>query len=224
MNSTKELLDLIKSDTKDSKDLNQDLNHKHISASPTPFLKNSASPKDVKRNLSFSNERDLNSNFSLPFRDIYDYHIKEIEQKTNIKIKHIYIFLSISFIFFMIGYFERILSYIITGYFPIIWTLEDYKAKKDYFWKKWGTYWIIFSIFIFFDFHKNEVLKIIPLYFIVKCVLLLMLYLPGLTIAVSIYDGFLIHFIRYIELYFQIKDSNESMVNDLKKNVKEKQE
>ena len=63
-------------------------------------LKNSSSPKDIKRTLSMPNERDLNSDFSLPFRDIYDYHIKEIEKRTNIKIKYIYISLSSFFIFF----------------------------------------------------------------------------------------------------------------------------
>jgi hypothetical protein len=120
----------------------------------------------------------------------------------------------------MIGHFERIFSYIITGYFPIIWTREDYNKKKDYFWKKWGTYWTIFSALIYFDIHKREVLKIIPLYFIVKCVFLLMLYLPGFNIAVNIYDAFLKYFIRQIEIYFQNKDSNESMINDLKNNMK----
>ena len=216
MNPSQELFDLRKSDSKDSKELK----HKHVSESPGTHLKNSSSPKDIKRTLSMSNERDLNSDFSLPFRDIYDYHIKEIEKRTNIKIKHIYIFLSVAFLFFLIGHFERIFSYIITGYFPIIWTREDFKAKKDYFWKKWGTYWTIFSALIFFDIHKKEVLKIIPLYFIVKCAFLLMLYLPGFTIAVSIYDAFLKYFIRQIEIYFQNKDSNESMINDLKNNMK----
>ena len=220
MYPSQEIPDLKKSDSKDSKELKQ----KHVSESPATHLKNSSSPKDIRRSLQLSNERDLNSDFSLPFRDIYDYHIKEIEKKTNIKIKHIYIFLSIAFLFFMIGHFERIFSYIITGYFPIMWTREDYNKKKDYFWKKWGTYWTIFSVLIYFDIHKREVLKIIPLYFIVKCVFLLMLYLPGFNIAVNIYDAFLKYFIRQIEIYFQNKDASETMINDLKKNMKLKQD
>ena len=72
MNPSQELFDLKKSDSKDSKELK----HKHVSESPGTHLKNSSSPKDIKRTLSMSNERDLNSDFSLPFRDIYDYHIK----------------------------------------------------------------------------------------------------------------------------------------------------
>ena len=75
MNPAQELLDLRKSESNNSKDLK----HKHISESPTP---STSSPKGVPRNLTLPNERDSNSNFSLPFRVIYDYHIKEIEQKT----------------------------------------------------------------------------------------------------------------------------------------------
>ena len=174
----------------DSKEL-KDSNKKNSLSPKSVNMKNSASPKDLKKTISLPNEKEMNSDFGLSFKEIYDYHIKEIEAKTNIKIKHIYTFLFVAFIFFMIGHFERIFSYIITGYFPIIWTREDYKSKKDYFWKKWGTYWTIFSILIFFDLHKKEVLKFIPLYFVVRCIFLLMLYLPGFTIAVSIYDGFL---------------------------------
>ena len=220
MNPTQET-PVKKSDSKELKDSNS----KKKSVSPkTLNMKNSSSPKDFKKNLTLPNERELNPDFSLSFREIYDYHIKEIEKKTNIKIKHIYYFLLVAFIFFMIGHFERTFSYIITGYFPILWTREDYKAKKDFFWKKWGTYWTIFSILLFFDFHKREVLKFIPLYFIVKCIFLLMLSLPGFTIAVSIYDGFLKNYIEQIEKLLQNKDNNESMLNDLKKNTKVKQE
>jgi hypothetical protein len=96
MYPSQEIPDLKKSDSKDSKEIK----HKHVLESPATHLKNSSSPKDIRRSLQLSNERDLNSDFSLPFRDIYDYHIKEIEKKTNIKIKHIYIFINSFFIFY----------------------------------------------------------------------------------------------------------------------------
>ena len=220
MNSVQDSPNLKKSDSKDLKEMK----HKHVSDSPKTFNKNTASPKDQRKSINIPNEGESNNDFGLSFMEIYNYHIKKIEQKTNLKIKQIYIFLGIAFFFFMIGHFERILSYIITGYFPILWTIEDFKVKRDDFWKKWGTYWTIFSILIFFDIHKEEVLKFIPLYFIVKCIFLLMLYLPGFHTAVSIYDGFVKDKIIQIEKYFHNNDNNDSMVNDLKKNVKVKQE
>ena len=219
MNPQQNQLDLKKTDSKDSKDIK--INPK-TDTPKSAKSKASASPKENKKNIPIPNERDYNKDFSLSFGELYEYHINIIEQKTNLKINQIYIFLLISFFFFMIGHFELIFSYIITGYYPIIWTREDYKEKKDNFWKKWGTYWTIFSLLIFFDLHKNDVLKVIPLYFIIKCIFLLMLYLPGFTIAETIFDGFLKDYLRQIEKYLQNKDDNDTMINDLKKNMKVK--
>jgi len=219
MNPQQNQLDLKKTDSKDSKDIK--INPK-TDTPKSAKSKASASPKENKKNIPMPNERDYNKDFSLSFGELYEYHINIIEQKTNLKINQIYIFLLISFFFFMIGHFELIFSYIITGYYPIIWTREDYKEKKDNFWKKWGTYWTIFSLLIFFDLHKNDVLKVIPLYFIIKCIFLLMLYLPGFTIAETIFDGFLKDYLRQIEKYLQNKDDNDTMINDLKKNMKVK--
>ena len=216
--SSDKKLDLRKSDSKESK-----LSQKSESPNTTK-PKIATSPKESQKAIPYPIERELNTDFSLSFKEIYNYHIKEIEQKTNLKINHIYYFILTAFFFFMIGHFERIFSYIITGYFPIIWTIEDYKLRKDNFWKKWGTYWTIFSALIFFDIHKKEVLKFIPLYFYVKCIFLMMLYLPGFHAASTIYDGFLKDFLHQIEKYFQNKDDNDTMINDLKKNGKVKKE
>ena len=98
------------------------------------------------------------------------------------------------------------------------------KLNKDYFWKKWGTYWSFFFIFIFFDYHKNEVLKLIPFYFIIKCVFLIILYMPSFSAAVNIYDGFLKEFFHHMGRKFQYKEDIETLVNDFQKNVKIKKE
>lgn len=191
--------------------------------------KSTSTPKDNKKDnkknsIAIPNDKDNDKDIGIPFSQIYDYHIKVIEEKTNLKINQIYWFLSISLFFFMIGHFERIFSYIITLYFPIIWTKEDYFAKKKNFGKKWGIYWTVFFVLIFFDIHKKFVLKIIPLYFIVKCVILLMLYLPGFNLAENIYDGLLRSVLQDIGNRFQNRDENGTMIDDLKKNVKEKKE
>ena len=182
------------------------------------------SPTKLHKKFTFPKERELNTNFCLSLKEVYNYHITEIEKKTRIKINYIYYFLIIALLFFLVGHFELIFSYIITGYYPILWTREDYKLKRDFFWKKWGTYWSIFFIFIFFDYHKNEVLKIIPFYFIIKCVFLLILYIPGFSAAVYIYDGFLKDTLHQIGRYFQYKEDIETLANDFQKNVKIKKD
>ena len=50
------------------------------------------------------------------------------------------------------------------------------------------------------------------------------LYLPGFTAAVNLYDGFIKDILQKLSIYLQIKDENETMVNDLKKYVKLKAE
>ena len=187
--------------------------------------KSTSTPKDNKKNsIAIPNDKDNDKDIGVPFSQIYDYHIKLIEEKTNLKINQIYWFLFISFIFFTIGRFELIFSYIITLYFPIKWTKEDYLEKKRNFGKKWGMYWTVFIVLIFFDFHKKIVLKIIPLYFLIKCIILLMLYLPGFNLAEYIYDSLLRNIFQDIEEQFQNRDEHDTMVNDLKKKVKVKTE
>ena len=186
--------------------------------------KNSSSEKEKQSQIPFIPERELQTDFSLSFKEIYNIHMEEIESKTNLKRKHIYYFLAISLFFFLIGYFELVFSYIITGYYPLKFTIQDYKANKENFGKKWGTYWFVFVSFIFLDLHKKDVLKIIPLYFIVKTIFLLILYLPGFTAAVNLYDGLFKGIIQTLSVYFQNKDENDTLLNTLKKSVKLKNE
>ena len=161
MSSSEQLADARKSTSKE-KNKEQIDPKKSQELTKSIKKKNSSSPKENKNQVPFIPERELQIDFSLSFKEIYNLHMTEIEAKTNLKRKHIYYFLLISLFFFLIGHFEVIFSYIITGYFPIKWTIQDYKANTENFGKKWGTYWTIFSAFIFFDFHKKEVLAFIP--------------------------------------------------------------
>ena len=220
MSSSENLTDLRKNSIKQvSKEENE---QKKLQESTKPLKTKKTPPKE--NHISFIPERELQIDFSLSFKEIYNIHMTEIESKTKLKRKYIYFVLLISLFFFLIGHFELFFSFLITGYFPIIWTIQDYKTEKEYFWKKWGTYWSFFSAFLFFDFNKKEILKIIPLYFIAKTIFLTILYLPGFTAAVNLYDGFIKDILQKLSIYFQNKEDNETMVNDLKKIVKLKKE
>ena len=219
MSSSEQLTDLKKTNGKEKI---QEINSQKKNLS-TKFLRKNSSSNEKVNQIPIP-EREIQMDFSLSFKEIYNIHITEIETKTNLKRKYIYYFLLISLFFFLIGHFEIFFSYIITGYFPLKWAYQDYKSKNEDFGKKWGTYWTLFIAFIFFDFHKKEVLKIIPLYFIVKTIFLMILYLPGFTAAVNLYDGFIKDIIQKLSIYFQNKDENETMVNELKKYVKVKKE
>ena len=223
--STKEIInDLKKSNSKEKNQIEKDIRKKSYESSKSLKSKNSSSEKEKPNHVPTIPERELQIDFSLSFKEIYNIHISEIESKTNLKRRHIYIFLIISLFFFLIGHFELFFSYIITGYFPIKWTIKDYKENKENFGKKWGTYWFLFVSLIFFDLHKKEVLKIIPLYFIVKTIFLLILYLPGFTAAVNLYDGIFKDILQTLSLYFQNKEENETLLKTFQKLKKQKTE
>ena len=220
MSSSENLTDLRKSPLKEAS--KEESEQKKLQESTKTLKTKKTPPKE--NSISFIPERELQIDFSLSFKEIYNIHMTEIETKTKLKRKYIYFILLTSLFFFLIGHFELFFSFLITAYFPAIWTIQDYNAKTENCWKKWGTYWAFFSVFLFFDFHKKEVLKIIPLYFIVKTIFLTILYLPGFTAAVNLYDGFIKDILQKLSIYFQNKEDNETMVNDLKKIVKLKTE
>ena len=222
MNSQQDPTNKKTDDTKDKKDIKPSQKTETPKTTKTKGATNQNDNK--KNNIPIQNDKAADKDLGLTFSEIYDYHIKVIEDKTNLTINQIYCFLLISLFFFMIGKYELIFSYIITLYFPIIWTKEDFFEKKKNFAKKWGIYWTVFCILIFFDMHKKVVLKVVPLYFLVKCIILLMLYLPGFNVAENLYDGLLRNVFQDIGKQFQIGEGYETMVDELKKKEKEKTE
>ena len=223
MSSVEQTSELKRLSTKDNQSESSNLKKLHDSFKSFTS-KNSSTSKEHKVQDQIIPEHESQIDFSLPFKEIYNIHMIEIENKTNLKRKHIYYFLFISFFFFLIGHFEIFFSYIITGYFPIKWTIQDYKENKPNFAKKWGTYWFLFIFLIFFDLQKKLVLKIIPFYFTVKTISLMILYLPGFNAAVNLYDGLFNNILQTLNKNLKNKDDNDTLVNDLKKYVKLKTE
>jgi len=212
--SSSELLEISSKNNPNLKeDVEEGINHKKSQESKE-------NPKDIP----VIPERELNADFSLTFKEIYNIHMTEIESKTSLKRNHIYIILGIAFFFFLIGHLQRTFSYLLTGFYPLKWTIQDFKLNNENFGKKWGTYWAIFFIFVFFDMHKNEVLKIIPLYFIIKTIFLIVLFLPGFTAAANLYDGLFKDILQYLSTYFLNKEDSDTLLNEVKKIVKEKNE
>ena len=223
--STSELTNTKKLNNSNSKEsLIEEKEKKPKKEQESPKSKNSTSPNNSQNQIPFVAQSDFESDFGLTFKEIYNIHMIEIESKTNLNRKYIYTILIISFFFFLIGHLQRTCSYLITCIYPLKWTIEDFKSKKENFGKKWGTYWGLFCIFLFFDVHKREVLKIIPLYFIIKTAFLVILYLPGFSAAVNLYDGLFKEIFQSLSIYIQNKEESDILMNDVKNNVKVKKE
>ena len=223
--STSELINMKNLNNSNSKEsLIEEKEKKPKKEVESPKSKNSTSPKDSQKQIPIVTQNDFESDFGLTFKEIYNVHMTEIESKTNLNRKYIYAILIISLFFFLIGHLQRTCSYLITFIYPLKWTFEDFKSKKENFGKKWGTYWGLFCIFVFFDVHKREVLKIIPLYFIVKTVFLVILCLPGFPAAVNLYDGLFKEIFQSLSIYIQNKEESDILMNDVKNKVKIKKE
>ena len=213
MSSSEELHDLLKLDKKHENKKGKTHKFSLVKKSKRRNKSLIIEPDNIESGKIFLPQRDLQINFGLNYIELYELHIKQIEEKTNLNRKTIYIFLLIALFSLLIGFYERIFVYIITGYYPVKWTIEDYKFHSEKFKQKWGTYWILFFIFFIFDFFRDELLKIVPLYFIIRTIFLLILYLPNFDGAVCLYDGV---FKEMIALIFSNKNNKQSLLNEIK--------
>ena len=214
MSSSEELHDLLNFDKKNENKKSKVNKYSLVKLAKKRNKSFNFELKDEENGKIYLPQRDLQVNFGLNYIELYEIHIKKIEEKTNLKRKSIYIFLFIALFFLLLGFYECIFVYIITGYYPIKWTIEDYKFHNEKFYRRWGTYWILFFIFFFLDFYRDEILKIIPLYFIIRTIILLILYLPNFDGAVYLYDGVLE---EMITLIFSNKNEDKSLLNEIKR-------
>ena len=98
MNSQQDPTNKKTDDTKDKKDIKPSQKTETPKSTKT---KSTAVPSDNKKNnIPIQNDKAADKDLGLTFSEIYDYHIKVIEDKTNLTINQIYCFFLISFIFF----------------------------------------------------------------------------------------------------------------------------
>lgn len=158
------------------------------------------------------------------FDDIYENYITQIEQKTKLTRKQIYIALLVAFAFFLIGRLEIIITYIITVYFPVKWTIESFKSKDEDFFKMWGSYWIVFGCFVVLDIFHKYFIYYIPLYFFIRTISLLWLFLPCFQGGIIFYNVVFVELLK-ISYFFRAKrKENETMLQELLKKKKLKTE
>ena len=169
------------------------------------------------------NEKTFESQVNIGF--IYDNYITQIEKETKLNRKIIFGILALTMLLFMLGRFEIIVTYIITGYFPIKWGYESYKLKDDNFRKMWGTYSIVFFIFFMFDCMYSYVIIVLPLYFFIRTAVLLWMYLPCFKGAITLYDFVSIEGKRLLELMNdKTEEDKEIMLEEIKEKYKLKTE
>jgi hypothetical protein len=132
---------------------------------------------------------------------------KKIEEKTKLPRKKIFIILGTSFTLIWFRIFDIYISYVLTIYFPVIWSLKVIDNKETENFKQWLAYWIFFSLFVLIDMMSAIIIKIIPFYFIIRTIVLLWMSLPSIKGALKVYDLLIVQLLklsRTIELFRNI--------------------
>lgn len=156
----------------------------------------------------------------LTFIDKFEENIKIIEHKTNLKRKEILIGLSTSLFLIWIGVLDIYISYLLTTFFPIKWTLMYFYKKDVDDDKQWLTYWVIFSFFTLLDMLSDYFITLIPFYFFIRTMFLLWLYLPNFKGALIVYKDIIVKLLKFSYKYELIKTKSKAK-NTLKDEVEE---
>ena len=169
------------------------------------------------------NENTFDTQVNIGF--ICDNYMTQIEKETKLNRTIIFAILAFTMGMFMLGRCEIIVTYIITGAFPIKWGYESYKIKDDNFRKMWGTYAAVFFVFFMFDCMSSWIIKLLPLYFFIRTTVLLWMYLPCFKGAMTLYDFVFIEGKKLLELMkHKPEEDKETMLEELKEKYKLKTE
>ena len=170
-------------------------------------------------------EKEIIDDTQITFNEFYESKIKEIEKKTKLDRKILYLLVIITLISFVVGKYEILFSNILTMIFPIKWTMEEYQKYDEDFIKMWGTFWIIFGICVIFDIFHRIVLYFVPFYFLIRTISLLYLYLPCFKGAITVYNVVFVEVFKYTSLKKRLDaEGDNSLLSELKKIIKAKKE
>jgi len=151
------------------------------------------------------------------FRELFNSHLKIIEDNSGIKGSYIAGFLGVCTLFVFIGLFDFYITNLVGIIFPIFWSLKSLQSRsKDDDDKQWLTYWIIFSLSQILDTFSNLILQIIPFYFFIKIGFLIWLFLPNFRGAEKIYHNFIK---KRFKKYFDEVEKQQINTNKRKSSV-----
>lgn len=144
--------------------------------------------------------------------------ISILEQETSVKKNQILFGLVFAFTLIWFGIFDKYLSYALTTFYPIIWTIKIIEKKRIDEDRLWLTYWTLFSIFYIFDSFSSFLSKFFPFYIFIKTLVLLWCYLPGSRGALIIYN---LTFVEILKISKSLKFLESQKKNSLKTEVEE---
>ena len=134
----------------------------------------------------------------------------KIEEKTGIKGYIVVILLIISVFLVYLNIFGTVITNIIGTLYPAFWTIKSIEEENLDEQKKWLTYWAVFGFFIIIDMFSPIIMKVLPFYFILKILFLILMFIPELGFYKLIYNLIANHIlIKYEYIFDEITDNFE---------------
>ncbi|VDK70463.1 unnamed protein product [Litomosoides sigmodontis] len=120
---------------------------------------------------------------------VVDQTFQMIEQKTSLKRDKIaYGVLGIAAIYMVFGAFARLVCNLIGFAYPAYASVKAIRTSQKDDDTHWLIYWTVFAAFSLIDFFAELILCYFPVYWIVKALFMLYLYLPHTYGALVLYD------------------------------------
>ena len=143
-----------------------------------------------------------------------------IKAKTGIDGLYVIIFLLICVFLVYIGIFGTLITNLVGTLYPGFSTIKAMEKKINK--KKWLTYWAVYGSFIIFDMFSNIIMKIIPLYFVLKIIFLIWMFIPGSNGCMLVYNFLIFKLFKSIEstvdfFFNESKDLTKQLFNKTKK-------
>jgi receptor expression-enhancing protein 5/6 len=152
--------------------------------------------------------------------------LKSLEENTSIKKNYILIAFGSSLSLIWFGILDKYLSYALTTFYPIFWSVKIIQKKRMELDKLWLSYWTIFSIFYILDMFCNFISIIFPFYFLIRTLFLLWCFLPGFEGGLILYN---LAFVKILKISKKLKiletykkDSLKAEIEDILNQTDEK--
>ena len=138
-----------------------------------------------------------------------------IEEKTGIKGIYVVILLILSVICVYLNIFDTIITNLVGTLYPAFWTIKSIENNALEEQKNWLIYWAVFGSFVLMDMFSPIIVKFIPVYFVMKIMLLIWLLMPGSYGCIFVYNLIVKKIIRkYENKMDKIVNNIEGLINE----------
>ena len=114
--------------------------------------------------------------------------MKNIEEKTGVKGIYVVIFLALCVFLVYLNIFDTVITNLLGTLYPAFWTIKSIENDQREEQKNWLTYWAVFGSFLLIDMFSPIIIKVLPFYFVLKIIFLIMLFMPGSKLGPLVYN------------------------------------